>query len=958
MKNGYIKKIGLKFIFLSLMILLGGICFFIPSKNQVKANSIYQVPTISSVMGYSGDYDNLFHDIKIDVKYFNGTSAENYTYQWYRGGIAEENLISGATQNSYKVKNVNDSDIYFCKVTFTTNDGGSFVFSSPIEVKIAPVNLVNKNLVLDSSESVYNKLNNKPQLTIRPFLNHEFNEDDYELKYIYENDYMTTSLLDFNSETEFVDAGIYYIRLIASQNGNYAGYAEQLFRITPVKVTPVELNNYNTISKVYDGTIEVFSEINNLEHYYLSGVLQGDSVIPHVVNSGYNHASVNGADEIYAEIELTGEDSINYVVEDDLILSNVKIRRKEILVRWGNTYLTYNGKGQTPAVSFYDGVERYGSIEYSYARQFTDVGNYTAEIVINNPNIVVVNSKQEFTINPYKISVDWKNFDLIYNGQIQSPTVGKIVDLEDKEITYTITGAKKVAGKHIAEIVFNSKNYAPSNSTKTKEFVINPYVLELEWIDNEFVFNNNVQYPAYEIKNPLEENIFIQVVGGGRYIGNYTCNAIVSNINYKIKNNTHQFSIVEKSLSNNDVMVSGEILSDYALNISQNNAKKINSPKKKYEVIKSYNIELSKDGKTQENSGYLYTVNIKLQNEKLNKNLKVFHVLDDGQIEELKVEIDSKNQMISFKVDGFSEFLICVPEEESVALIVISSIVLCLMFAMLLFWLIKKYQVSFVTNGGGNAEILKVRCLESFGLPDNLKRRGYVFEGWYLEPEMITRYEKNYFRLKDITLYANWQENKSAVLEELEKDIKKSTKLKDLIISKRNIKMYITFGDLLEKLADIEGNRKKVIYKIVPIEKGYNILNTELKEVVAWCKNFIDAKFLGKILALEDNTKLLILNKSGKEIKKIELNTIKKEMSLYKKFYNVYESKKQNKYNIYNINGEWFIKKNNETDACAYARYKKDIIRIGAIYSLIEKAKLILYSNNGKIKKEIKVVYK
>ena len=52
------------------------------------------------------------------------------------------------------------------------------------------------------------------------------------------------------------------------------------------------------------------------------------------------------------------------------------------------------------------------------------------------------------------------------------------------------------------------------------------------------------------------------------------------------------------------------------------------------------------------------------------------------------------------------------------------------------------------------------------------------------------------------------------------------------------------------------------------------------------------------------------------------------------------------------------IKKNNETDACAYARYKKDIIRIGAIYSLIEKAKLILYSNNGKIKKEIKVVYK
>ena len=48
-----------------------------------------------------------------------------------------------------------------------------------------------------------------------------------------------------------------------------------------------------------------------------------------------------------------------------------------------------------------------------------------------------------------------------------------------------------------------------------------------------------------------------------------------------------------------------------------------------WNLDESYNIESSKDGKDQENSGYLYTINIKLENDKINKNLKVFHVLED-----------------------------------------------------------------------------------------------------------------------------------------------------------------------------------------------------------------------------------------------------------------------------------------------------------------------------------------
>lgn len=957
MKNGYKRKSILKITILSLLLLLSGMLFFVSNNNKALADTIYQVPTISGVYGYSGEFDNLSHNISVDLKYFNGTTSDNYTYQWYKDDVTEDCKIEGAIKNFFKVKNVKDSGNYYCKVTFTTTDGGSSVFSSAVKVNITPKALVDENLVLDNYEITYDQKNHTPSLQIVPSYNFDLNTEDYQIKYIYENKDAVSSLLDFNNQVQMVDAGSYYIRLVATQTGNYSGFAEQLFKINPVELTPVEMNYYNTITKEYDGTTSVKTEIEYNNHFYLSGVLTNDSVIPVVDFSEYNSSLVNSANQVSVKLSLVGQDNINYVVKENLILNNVRIAKRGLWVKWGNINLTYNGEEQIPNVSFYEGAEKYGNIDLYYTKKYAEAGNYKAEVYLNNPNIVILNPSQEFTINPYKINVKWKNFNLTYNNDYQIPDIERVCDLNGNELTYTLTGEQKIVGTHIATINFHNKNYDATVLTKTKEYFINPYELELVWLDDSFVFNNKIQYPSYSILNPLDESVKIQVVGGGRYVGYYSCQAVVNNVNYVVKNSIHQFSINERILTNEEVRVSGEIFADYLLNISEN-LNEIKSPLKKYEVVNCYNIEIVKDNKKQDETGYLFTVDIKINERILKKNIKVFHVLDSGETEELRVSINKENKTLSFKVGSFSEFIICVPEEESVALIVICSIITVMIIGMFLFWLMKKFKVYFVTNGGGNAEVLNVRCLESFGLPNNLKRRGYVFEGWYLEPEMITRYEKNYFRLKNITLYANWQENKSAILEELEKDINRNSKLQDLIISKRNIKIFISFGDLLEKLVDIEGNRKKVVYKIIPIEKGYNIINSELKEVVAWCKNFTDAKFLGKILALEDNTKLIILNKSGKEIKKIELNKIKHEMCLYKKFYNVYESKKQNKYNIYNINGEWFIKKNNESDSCAFAKNKKDIIRIGAIYSLIEKSKLIIYSNNGKIKKELKVVYK
>jgi uncharacterized repeat protein (TIGR02543 family) len=66
------------------------------------------------------------------------------------------------------------------------------------------------------------------------------------------------------------------------------------------------------------------------------------------------------------------------------------------------------------------------------------------------------------------------------------------------------------------------------------------------------------------------------------------------------------------------------------------------------------------------------------------------------------------------------------------------------------------YEVVFDSQGGTPIATLQVDALDSF-LPEEVPTKdGYVFAGWYLDPEGLYPMGFNAGVVSNLTLYANW----------------------------------------------------------------------------------------------------------------------------------------------------------------------------------------------------------
>ena len=65
-------------------------------------------------------------------------------------------------------------------------------------------------------------------------------------------------------------------------------------------------------------------------------------------------------------------------------------------------------------------------------------------------------------------------------------------------------------------------------------------------------------------------------------------------------------------------------------------------------------------------------------------------------------------------------------------------------------------NVTFVNYDGNILKTEKIEYGKKVTIPDNLIRNGYVFRGWYIEPEFINEYKEAPI-FEDTTLYAKWE---------------------------------------------------------------------------------------------------------------------------------------------------------------------------------------------------------
>jgi len=70
--------------------------------------------------------------------------------------------------------------------------------------------------------------------------------------------------------------------------------------------------------------------------------------------------------------------------------------------------------------------------------------------------------------------------------------------------------------------------------------------------------------------------------------------------------------------------------------------------------------------------------------------------------------------------------------------------------------IVKKYTVSFNSNGGSAVLPQTIKEWESLTKPDDPTRSGYTFAAWYMEPELINCWQFGGMLTENITLYAKW----------------------------------------------------------------------------------------------------------------------------------------------------------------------------------------------------------
>ncbi|MFH0767310.1 MAG: InlB B-repeat-containing protein, partial [Bacillota bacterium] len=81
------------------------------------------------------------------------------------------------------------------------------------------------------------------------------------------------------------------------------------------------------------------------------------------------------------------------------------------------------------------------------------------------------------------------------------------------------------------------------------------------------------------------------------------------------------------------------------------------------------------------------------------------------------------------------------------------------------------YQISYDSNGGSALETVEVDANQTF-LPSQVPtKEGYVFSGWYLDPNFLYPIAFNAGVTQSLTLYAKWEEESNPLSETEIRDI-------------------------------------------------------------------------------------------------------------------------------------------------------------------------------------------
>lgn len=275
----------------------------------------------------------------------------------------------------------------------------------------------------------------------------------------------------------------YTATLYGADSSNYyiAEGEKHTYSVTP---RPTELTWDDKREFEYDGNLHNPTAIA----YSLTGEGLLVSVSGAATEAGeYTVTALRFYDSNYT-ISDSSEKSVKYI-----------IKPKQVDVTWSNTELTYNGQSQAPTATAtgvkgekIDLVVIGGQIN---ANLIDDklINTYTALATTGSPNYTVnpATARQEFTIEPYTVTVQWGTTTLTYNGKAQVPTAWAIgVNGQEIEMNVYAVDVKEIidavdVGGYTAWADSGLANYKQRNqwqaftiTEKTVDVTVNDITIE------------------------------------------------------------------------------------------------------------------------------------------------------------------------------------------------------------------------------------------------------------------------------------------------------------------------------------------------------------------------------------------------------------------------------------------------------------------------------------------------
>lgn len=362
----------------------------------------------------------------------------------------------------------------------------------------------------------------------------------------------------------FTDVGEYEVsyKITAKNYVTKEGIAKVIINENTFAGTDIKVNEVNT---TYDGEQHVFSvEVEGATVTYSNSP---DGVYT-TTSPSYTDATAPNT-KIYYKIDKTG-----YTTQSGS--SDIIIRQKELNVTWGeDTVFVYNGSKQKPVVNV-TGAMNDDALGITVDGEETNArdDSYIAEVKITNPNYVIPSDKKtkSFTITPKLIQIEWGNLNLVYNGEVQLPTVKVTSDsiCNDDIVQLTVTGAQKDATdtSYVATVTaLDNANYKLPDNNLAKDYKILPKEITIVWSNTSLIYNGKIQKPSASAEGIMNgDSVELTVVGGEKNVGkNYSAKVdTISNTNYKLPDQTEKFyEITAKEIeiiwSNTSVVYNGKV---------------------------------------------------------------------------------------------------------------------------------------------------------------------------------------------------------------------------------------------------------------------------------------------------------------------------------------------------------------------------------------------------------------